>query len=211
MSSCINSSFAAGTNRIIEGSYLGRVDYVQALNLQNELVQKSQNLNQDFILGLEHPAVITLGRRATESEIFSPDIPVVSINRGGLATLHSEGQLMIYPIINVRECQIGVRHFVLHLLQSTQKTFSDLGVETFIDDQQIGLYTSRGKIAFCGIEIKSGVSLHGLSINIQNDLSLFRKIRSCGIQEMPLDKLKNYREDISLSEFFKTWMQNFKN
>lgn len=197
------------SSRICEGSYLGRMDYDKAYALQKELWQKSLDRDQDFILGLEHPAVITLGRRATQSEILSLDLPTVSIQRGGLATVHSEGQLVIYPIMNLRQRQLGIRHFVQRLLFTTQTVFLDIGVEAFIDEEKIGLYSQNGKIAFCGIEVKNGVSLHGLSINIANDLSLFQKIRSCGIQKMSLDKLNHYREDISLSDFFKLWMSHW--
>jgi lipoyl(octanoyl) transferase len=193
-----------------QSEFLGRIDFEKAFQKQEELWLKSKTKNLNFILGLEHPAVITLGRRAEHEEINpSNQIPIIKASRGGLATLHSEGQLVIYPIINIRKLNLGVSDYVDLLLRTTQKVFTDLGLETFIDDKNIGLYTKNGKIAFCGLQIKNGISLHGLSINISNDLNLFKNIRSCGYQDLALDSLSNYRSDVSISIFFNQWLIKF--
>lgn len=194
-------------NNNFEHSYLGTVDFDSAFIIQRNLWSAAKNKNQVSIMGLDHPAVITLGRRAELSQAVN--LPVVKSTRGGLVTLHSEGQLVIYTILNLKEHQIGVKDFVLRLLETTQKTFSDFNVNTFIDDQQVGLYTKQGKIAFCGLEIKEGVSQHGISINISNDLRLFNEIESCGVQKLATDKLQNYRYDVDMKQFFKAWVQNF--
>ncbi len=194
----------------IENQYLGKLDFNEAFELQTKLWQKAKESHVQSIIGLEHPAVISLGRRADSSEIFNQNqIPIAQATRGGLATIHSEGQLVIYPIMELSQLKMGVRDFVSLLLRTTQKCFQYWGVKTYLDDENIGLYTEHGKIAFCGLQIKNRISLHGISINISNDLDLFQNIRSCGFTKLDLDRMKNYRTDVDLQQFYKKWIDIF--
>jgi lipoyl(octanoyl) transferase len=195
---------------MIESKYLGKMDFEKAFDLQKNLWEKARSLRINSVIGLEHPAIITLGRRASNSEIHDKNqIPIVSASRGGLATLHSEGQLVIYPIIQLSQFKLGIRDYVHLLLDVTEKVFLKLNLKTYKDDLNIGLYTQTGKIAFCGLEIKNGISLHGMSINISNDLNLFKNIKSCGFTSMDLDRLTNYRTDIVASKFYSLWVDEF--
>ena len=161
-------------------------------------------------MGLEHPAVITLGRRMKSEELLvASDIPVVQSTRGGLATIHSEGQLVIYPVMNLKSHGLGVKEFVCKLLKVTQATLKEYDIESFIDDGNVGLYTADGKIAFCGLEIKDGISQHGISINIANDLSLFSQIVSCGVTALKTDRVCNHVSDVTMRDFFEKWTANF--
>lgn len=197
-------------NFSLEYSYLGTLDFEAAFQIQRNLWHMAQDKNQMSIMGLEHPAVITLGRRMkSEDLIASGDIPVVQSTRGGLATIHSEGQLVIYPIINLKSQGLGVKEFVCKLLKITQMTLKEYDIESFIDDKNVGLYASDGKIAFCGLEIKEGVSQHGISINIANDLSLFSQIVSCGITALKTDRVCNHVSDVTMRDFFQKWMIQF--
>ena len=196
----------------LESGYLGLYDYERAVQLQNELYQLVIVRNQFSIIGLEHPAVLTLGHRFTaQSESVDSEIPIIQSSRGGLATIHSEGQLIIYPIINLRELNWGVKQYVQILLETTQTLLSDLNIESVIDEQSIGLHTTLGKIAFCGIQVKNGITLHGLSLNVKNDLELFSTIKACGIENPALDQLRNYDVDLTLSELFSRWIKIFTN
>ena len=196
-----------------EFKYLGAVEYQNALIIQSDLCAQIKNENSPgIILGLEHPKVLTLGYRAQqESEVLPTNhMPVVKVNRGGLATIHSEGQLIIYPILNLKHFKIGVREYVELLLKTTQEMLTEFGAEIeAYTEEAVGLYTKKGKIAFCGIQIKEGVSLHGLSINISNDLDLFNNIIACGIQNQKLDKLINYSTQINLESLFSNWLSHF--
>lgn len=196
---------------MLKFEYLGRVEYAQAYELQLKALEQASSNNKYTIIGLEHPAVLTLGNRASaDLEIFNTNkVKIEKINRGGLATIHSEGQLVIYPIINIRELKIGVRTYVQLLLKTTQNVLQQLGVESTADDAAIGLYTSQGKIAFCGVQVKNGCTLHGLSLNVNNDLELFQNIRSCGVQLPKLDKISNYDNSIQLQTIFKKWSEEF--
>ena len=201
-------------SRDIEFRYLGLMDYLEAYDLQlrlHKLIQ--ENTKNAIILGLEHRAVLTLGYRSQElNEVVNgaTELPVVRTQRGGLATIHSEGQLVIYPILNLREQGFGVRDLVQLLLQTTQECLSFFQIESFQDDGQVGLYTANGKIAFCGLQIKNGISLHGLSLNISNDLSLFSQIMACGVKQQKMDAVVLHNKEITLEFFFKKWSDIYK-
>jgi lipoyl(octanoyl) transferase len=194
----------------IEHTYLGTLDFETAFQIQRNLWHLAQDKSQISIMGLEHPAVITLGRRMKSTDFFATsDIPVVQSTRGGLATIHSEGQLIIYPIMNLRSQGLGVKELVCKLLETTQATMNDYSIESFIDDKNVGLYTKNGKIAFCGLEIKEGISQHGISINISNDLGLFSEIVSCGVSALKTDRVCNHQTDVTMRDFFEKWMIHF--
>ena len=199
-------------NNTIESAFLGLQDYQKSLQMQGDLMKLAQQSKHNYILGLEHPAVLTLGYRADETlEIkFENTLPIARVSRGGLATIHSEGQLVIYPVINLRELNMGARNYILLLLESTQELLKSFNIQSFIDAKAIGLYTLNGKIAFCGIQIKNGVSQHGLSLNVRNDLSLFSSIRSCGLEKPTFDSLSNYSVSYTLSEIYHLWVEIFK-
>lgn len=201
---------------IIESAFLGLKDYQESVKLQKDLLCLSQQNKQSYILGLEHPAVLTLGYRANLDQevrqeiMYDNNLPIVRTSRGGLATIHSEGQLVIYPIINLRELNLGAREYVLLLLHTTKELLKIFDVKSFVDDKAIGLYTNFGKIAFCGIQIKNGISQHGLSLNVRNDLSLFSNIRSCGVECPQFDSLSHYGVSHTLPEIYKLWVEIFK-
>jgi len=194
----------------IESAFLGQLEYSKAFDIQMHLFELAKEKHQYSIIGLEHPAVISFGRRAASE--MQPDclIPQIQSSRGGLATVHSEGQLVIYPIIDLKNFSLGVKSYVCVLLKSTQDFLLDLGVESSVGIENAGLYTSRGKIAFCGIQIKNGISLHGMSINVRNDLSLFGQIKICGVENQKLDRLQDYHINMTLKELFELWMTHFK-
>lgn len=194
-----------------ESSYIGKVEYERSVQIQQSLLDLSRRTGAHYVIGLEHPAVLTLGYRAQrEEEITETDLPVVRISRGGLATVHSEGQLVIYPVVNLRELAIGPRDYVCLLLKTTQRMLKEIGVECQVDEQAIGLYTKRGKIAFCGIQIRNGISQHGLSLNVRNDLSLFSGIRACGVQNASFDSLASYGISHTLAELYQVWSRCFE-
>lgn len=204
-------SESSGVN--LEYRYLGLTDYQEAYVLQLRLHQLIQeNSKKAIILGLEHKAVLTLGYRAEEeNEIVGglTQLPIVRTKRGGLATIHSEGQLVIYPILNLKTLGFGVRDLVQLLLQTTQECLRHFHIESFLDDQQVGLYTAQGKIAFCGLQIKNGISLHGLSLNISNDLSLFSQIVACGVKHQQMDSAVLHNQDVSTEKVFQIWSDIF--
>lgn len=199
-------------NKKFEGAYLGNLEFKKSVRLQEDLLQLALQTNCNFIIGLEHPAVLTLGHRADAAfEVLNHSaLPVERVSRGGLATVHSEGQLVIYPVLNLRELNLGVREYVCLLLKTTNELLASLGVESATDEKTIGVFTKTGKIAFCGVQVKNGVSQHGISLNVRNDLSHFKAIRSCGISEASFDRLCDHGVNMTLQEIFERWFEIFR-
>lgn len=199
----------------VEAQYLGLVEFSAALELQHQYHAKASADNKTYILGFEHPLVMTLGVRAHKLDIKNLTAkpwtaPVVKVSRGGLATIHNPGQLVIYPIVDLKKHGLSVKNFVQTLFSATQNTFKELGVDSTSDlCDQPGVYTKDGKIAFCGLQIKNGITLHGLSINIQNDISVFTDVESCGVAAPQIDSLKNHGVAYSPREFFDLWLKHF--
>jgi lipoyl(octanoyl) transferase len=192
----------------------GLVRYQQGLSLQRaelEIVEKG--LCDISILGFEHQPVITLGKRAqvtedishTLEEISLKGIEILEVPRGGHATLHSPGQLVIYPVVNLNRYKLGVRRYVELLLVVLQSELEQLGIKAKQICGMPGLYTEAGKIAFVGIQVQKGIASHGIAINISNDLNLFSNIRSCGKNQETFDSLQNHGVKISLSELFESF------
>ncbi len=221
---CINNQLASDLNAEqlrkkhfdFEASYLGVIDYNKSILIQLALGKLAKSRNQISVLGLQHPAVITLGHRADEStELIlnrnAANIPTVRSSRGGLATVHSEGQLVIYPILNLKFFKLGVRDYVYLLLLATQDLLKAYGISAKIDLNGAGVYTEAGKISFCGIQVHEGITSHGISLNVRNDLSLFQLIRSCGVQDLKLDSLSHYQVSDTADEVFQKWSVCFQN
>lgn len=201
---------------IFQKVWENRIPYLESLKKQEDLKTKCLATNQNFALCFDCPTVITMGLRGSEDDLLLPkseyedkNISIVSIKRGGQATMHSPGQLVLYPISNIKQNKLRARDFVHFIEQVTKKTLSQFGVSTHKEEGQAGLFTAKGKIAFFGIHITDGVSQHGLAINVSNDLSLFDLIRSCGISRRTHDKLSHYCK-ISLQEVFDLWVKTAK-
>ena len=168
------------------------MDYRKALEIQNKT--HSQVLNKEdleTILIVEHRDVITLGKRGgAVLEGNHTDIPIIQTDRGGLATCHNLGQLVLYPIINIKSRKIGVQTFICILLKAIKRSLLQIyNLEVVISSSQTGLWYQDKKIASIGMRIKQGVSYHGIAINIYNDLSLFHRIEPCGFSSHSMTNL----------------------
>jgi lipoyl(octanoyl) transferase len=194
----------------MENLWLGLIDYREALSLQSHYHQKVCQGHDGYLLGLEHPAVVTLGKRAEANLDIEKNcqIPTITIDRGGQATLHSPGQLVIYAVFPLQRRQLEVRDFVCTLQQATIQTLNELGISTFLSEQP-GVFTEEGKIAFIGVRIERGISRHGIAINVTNDLELFSNIRSCGTKMARLSRVSQYVGQTSTEEIFYIWQKKF--
>lgn len=190
--------------------WLGRMAYQDALEEQLQAHAAVLAGGEDVLLGVEHPTVITLGVRGRrESDVFKTarDFDVVETDRGGQATLHNEGQLVIYPIVDLRRRGVSPREFVRLLLETSARVVREQGIACDVREDQAGVYTSQGKIGFCGLRIDRGVCRHGISLNVSNDLTAFSAIRPCGMSSESLTSIR--RIDPSSKEnpetLFKRW------
>jgi lipoyl(octanoyl) transferase len=162
----------------VERRQLGRVEFDRAWELQRELA-RDVTPDRGFLLLLEHPPVFTLGKNGNEANILDPHgIPVRRIDRGGDVTYHGPGQLVGYPIVDLR--RIGVRRFIRTLEDSVLDLLSGLGVRARRRAPSVGVWSTRGKIASIGVRVARGISMHGFSLNVSNDLTPFGYIHPCG-------------------------------
>jgi lipoate-protein ligase B len=171
---------------------LGRVPYTESVRRQDQLVE--QRLNDaipDMLLLLEHPPVITLGRRASmqdvhvsEARLSALGIDVQQATRGGLVTYHGPGQVVGYPIVKLRPRRLTVPCYVRALEMAVVVALAEIGVPAYLDEQHVGVWTDQGKIAAIGVAQRHGVTLHGFAVNLQPDLSHFDLINACGIGDL---------------------------
>ena len=202
----------SSTKHKIQSEYLGLRRYEDILATQAQLSSEVRGTDAIRLLGMEFHSVITLGVRGDKGSDIVPgesEIPVVQTDRGGQATLHTPGQLVIYPMMDIKTLGIGVRDFVCLVTKATSRLLRGYGIESF-QGPAPGLYTQRGKIAFLGIRIDNGVVRHGLALNVSNDTSVFGSIKSCGVMAAKIDKMQNYGETFgSLEDVFQEWTECF--
>lgn len=197
--------------------YYGLTAYEEAFEEQLNQVQVCLNQKDLMthlspkarLLGFEHPKVITRGRRSVEMWLppHLKDVTQIITDRGGELALHQPGQLIIYPIFNLRNAQVTVKNWIQLLHEVSQRTLLELGVQTYQKNEAPGLWTDKGKIMFIGIRINQGVSYHGLAINIKNDLSDYQGFNACGNPSIAVDQVGG---SISLKDVFDLWCEFFK-
>ena len=168
---------------------LGLIPYADALDLQRRLNEaRFAGEIPDTLLLLEHPPVITLGRRGSYADILAPPervrqagIEVVETNRGGLVTYHGPGQLVGYPITDLRRLAGDAPSYVTGLEETLIRGLAEYGISGFRDPAARGVWTSAGKIAAIGVAVSRGITMHGFAVNLQPDLSHFSLINPCGL------------------------------
>lgn len=160
---------------------LGMQDYVPVWQrMQSENASRDAH-SRDEIWFLQHPPVFTLGLNGKPEHILAPgDIPVVNIDRGGQVTYHGPGQIVVYPLIDLRRLKLGVRALVMALEQSVIDTLAGYGIEAVAKRDAPGVYVKGAKIAALGLRIRHGCTYHGLAFNVAMDLEPFRRINPCG-------------------------------
>ena len=141
------------------------------------------------IFTVEHEPVLTMGKNSDQGHLlFSRDfyqsqgIEIVDTERGGQITAHMPGQLVIYPILNIGALGLTVRTYVNILEESVIQTLAKYGIKAHRDPEHPGVWVGHDKICALGVRIKSRVTMHGLALNVNNDLALFGKIVPCGIR-----------------------------
>ena len=192
----------AGEEHPIEVRWLGRVAYREAWNVQHELVAQRRNGEiTDQLLLLEHPAVLTLGRQASEEHVRASThelglrgIEVIRVERGGEVTYHGPGQLVAYPIIRLTDRGILLRPLVRALEQAMMDTAAAFGVAAGRRDGYPGCWCdpesdSPRKLGALGLRVEGGVSYHGMAFNVTTDLSDYDLIDPCGMPEVEVTSL----------------------
>lgn len=200
---------------------LGVVPYGQALALQLALRERLQKgeATSGWVICVEHPPTVTLGKRGQLEHLISPTnldangVEVFRIDRGGEATFHGPGQLVIYPVLRLADFNIGVVDLIRGLAGSLSATLAEHhGIQGHYDVKHPGVWTDETpsrKIASVGMRVSGGVTTHGAAINLVNDMSPFGWIVACGMPEAPMIRLQDVDPDATLPEFRERFLKHF--
>jgi lipoate-protein ligase B len=168
----------------------GLMPYGEALRLQLELCERRQaDAIDNTVLLVEHPAVITLGARKTENRLLSDrgrldeqGIEVVAVGRGGGTTAHNPGQIVVYPIVKLKSLGLVITEYVRQLEAIGIGLLAEYGVTAGRRKGYPGLWVGEKKIGSIGVQVKKWVTVHGMAINVCNDLGIFEHIVPCGLE-----------------------------
>lgn len=179
--------------------FRARQDYVPLWREMQAFTDQRDDETEDEIWFVEHPPVFTLGLNAAREHLLAPgDIPVVQIDRGGQVTFHGPGQLMVYPLIDIRRANIGVRCLVSALEQSVVDLAAEFDVDANARKDAPGVYVDGDKLASVGLRIRRGCSFHGMALNVDIDLEPFTRINPCGFSELKMTDLHRQGIDLDL-------------
>ena len=182
-----------------------RIPYKKAMFILEKRVDDvKKGLKKEFIWILEHPTTYTAGIRSNKNEILDKRIKVIKTNRGGKITLHSPGQKIIYLVINLNKRKKDVRLFINKLENSLIELLKLYNIHAYSDKKNIGIWVNNKKISAIGVRIRNWVVYHGCSININNNLSYYKKIIPCGLSnemvtsfnDLGISKVKNLNKNI---------------
>lgn len=208
---------------LFRAEYLGLVSYIEGLKKQaEELSCLEQDGLQASVLGLEHHSVVTLGIRAQEevdltlsrAEIQKKGYEIFQTNRGGQATLHQPGQLVIYPICDLKKLGLGAKAYVELIEQVTLQWLAELDVGAVSGAHEPGVFVEGQKLVALGFHISHGKTSHGLAVNVFNDVHDFQMIRTCGVQNQQVTNLQalgvNIAKKGGLEGLFGDWFNQFR-
>jgi lipoyl(octanoyl) transferase len=175
--------------------WLGRVEFGKALALQDQLVAKKQKDNSlgDELILLEHDAVYTIGRTPDQSSLRGASHlphPVFPINRGGQATYHGPGQLIGYPIIDLRRCGQDLHRYLRWIEECLIEILANYGIDATTRAGLTGVWVADRKIASIGVGVRRWITMHGFALNVCGDLAPFNQITPCGIANVRMTSME---------------------
>ena len=170
--------------------WLGRVPYEPTWRAMQRFTEERGPDTPDELWLLEHEPVYTLGMNADPAHVLAAgDIPVVRIDRGGQVTYHGPGQLVVYPLIDLRRARRGVRDLVTALERAVIALAARYKIEARCRERSPGVYVDDAKLASVGLRVRRGGSYHGLALNVNMDLEPFRRINPCGYPGLEMTQL----------------------
>jgi lipoyl(octanoyl) transferase len=181
--------------------WLGRADYEPTWRAMQSFTDTRTATTPDEIWFLEHPPVFTLGMNAAPEHVLGAgDIPVLQIDRGGQVTYHGPGQLIVYPLLDVRRAGLGVRQLVMALENAIIDVLASWNITALARRDAPGVYVNGRKVASIGLRIRRGSSYHGLAFNVAMDLEPFQRINPCGYRGLEVTDLRSLGVDASVQE-----------
>lgn len=199
----------------------GTVGYADALGWQRTAAKQVRDGEEpETLFLLQHAPVVTMGRRAktddnlrwSRDELEERGVEVVETDRGGDVTFHGPGQLVGYPILDLRLRRLGPHTYLRFMEGLLIDVLSEYGITAHREPEYTGVWTERGKIAAMGIRVSAGVSLHGFALNVNTDLSFFDLIVPCGIQGRSVTSMQDHLErELDLPEVMDRIERAFRN
>ncbi len=169
---------------------LGRRDYLPVWQAMRDLTDTRGDSTPDQFWLVEHTPVFTQGQAGKAEHLLMPgDIPVIQTDRGGQVTYHGPGQVVLYPLLDVRRRRLGVRELVTAIEQAVVEVLAGYGIEAQARADAPGVYVGDDKIASLGLRIRRGASYHGVALNVDADLAPFQRINPCGYAGMRMTRL----------------------
>ena len=182
-----------------EARWLGRVEYEPTWRAMQRYTDERTAESADEIWCLEHPPVFTLGMNADAAHVLDAGaIPVIRIDRGGQVTYHGPGQLVVYPLIDLKRRGLGVRDLVTALETALVDLAAQLGIKAAPRREAPGVYVEGAKLASVGLRIRRGCSYHGLALNVAMDLAPFGRINPCGYEGLRVVDLASLGVQLSV-------------
>ncbi|WP_157499216.1 lipoyl(octanoyl) transferase LipB [Lysobacter sp. Root604] len=162
---------------------LGRQPYEPVWRAMQAFTDARDADTPDELWLVEHDPVFTLGQAGKDEHVLMPgDIPVLHVDRGGQVTYHGPGQIVLYPLLDLRRLKVGVREYVDRIEQAVIDTLAEWNIEGARKDGAPGVYVAGAKVMALGIRVRRGCTFHGLAFNIAMDLSPYQRINPCGYQ-----------------------------
>ena len=199
---------------------LGTVPYEKALEYQENLLAKriAEKIPDSLIL-LEHPPTITTGRKGNTGNLLvrkeyleKHGISFIHASRGGDITFHGPGQIVGYPILNLKNHEMDIRKHLRSIEEVIIRTLSDFGIEGRRIDGVTGVWVKRSKIASIGIAIRKWVTYHGFALNVSTNLDYFELILSCGITDVRITSIGSWlgnEENVRMDDVTRSVIKNF--
>ena len=172
------------------------IDYAKSMKILEKRVQDVLlEKKEEFLWILEHKTVYTAGTSANEKDLIDKDLPIFKTNRGGMYTVHSPGQKVIYFVLNLNKRKKDIRKLINNIESCIMDILQEYKIKSYPDRNNIGIWVKNGnnsmKIAAIGIRVKKWIAYHGFALNISNDLEKYKKIVPCGIRDKGITSLKN--------------------
>jgi lipoyl(octanoyl) transferase len=176
-----DSRFPTPDSRPLLIRHLGRQPYEPVWHAMQALTDARSPNTADELWLVEHDPVFTLGQAGRHEHVLAPgDIPVIQVDRGGQVTYHGPGQIVAYPLLDLRRLKLGVRDLVHRIEQAIIDTLAEWNIAATRREGAPGVYAGDAKIAALGLRVRHGCTLHGLAFNIAMDLEPFHRINPCG-------------------------------
>lgn len=181
-------------NSTVQLRELGLVNFEPTWQRMQAFTEQRDGETHDEIWFLEHHPVFTLGLNGDPAHVLAAgDIPVVKTDRGGQVTYHGPGQLVVYPLLDLRRLGLGIRGLVTALESSVIKMLADWDIEARARADAPGVYVADAKIASIGLRVRRGASYHGVAINVDLNLEPFSRINPCGYEALPMTRICDLR------------------